>query len=122
MVNKAAKALVFFSIALIALLCSAVFATATYNALAESAIENAYSNSSNVTVHDLEHNNNSKNSNNDHNYQNNNSVSNDSSKDNNIFNINIFNLFNSTNGTNDFDLHSFIVELENRIGNLFNRN
>ena len=123
MVNKSAKALIFFAIALIAFLCSSVIAVQTYNMLADAEMEKAYANSDNITVEDAQDQSEDSRSSNNHYYPNNSTLSN-SSNDNNkydtsIFNINIFNLFNSTNGSRDFDLHTFFGELEDRIHNLF---
>lgn len=125
MANKSAKALIFFGVALIAFLCSSVFAIQTYNMLADAAMEETYSNQDNITVEDAQNQNDNARSSNNHYYPNNNSLSNDNSSHNdsgNMFNINIFNLFNSTNGNEEFDLHTFFAELKGRVGNLFGNN
>ncbi len=124
MVNKSAKALVFFTIALIAFLCSAAFATATYNMLAADAMEEAYSNSDNITVEDAQDTNNAENSNN-HYYPNNvlssdnNDTSNNESQGHNLFNINILNIFNATNENGEMDLHTLFDKMQNKISRIF---
>ncbi len=125
MVNKSAKALIFFAIALIAFLCSAIFAMQTYNMLADAANEETYSGPDNITVDDAQDQNDNSGSSNNHYYPNNSTLSNDNSSQNdggNIFNINIFNLFNSTKGNENFDTHSFFSELKDRVNILFGNN
>ena len=122
MVNKSAKALIFFGVALIAFLCSAVFAVQTYNMLADAEMEKSYSNPDNITVEDAKNQDSRESSNNNHYYPNNSSLSDKNSSNNNegsFFNINIFNLFNSTNGNDKFDAHSFLDELKDKLNNIF---